>query len=1084
MPKPTAHESNLDSTQRRAVESDARTILVSGGPGTGKTHLITERAAYLVRSRDVPLASILLLTFSATAGMRVRRDIEKLIRRSYTELHIHTYHSLARMILDEYASTRGASSPKLITPFREYLVVKEILRTDQAILKSKLKDVSSTDGLAREIADFFGMLRQNLIPADIFSELAKNLSPQLRDLALLYSAYDKFLIEKNWIGVRDAVARAVEILSSNTKLLAHYHNKFEHILVDEFQEIDYAQFRLLKLLAGKTTSLFVVGDEEQRIYRFRGSVVGQFSHIAKEGVGGKRFTLKENHRLSSTLLRASENLIVHNRRNEEETEPVVLDHQLGLRKYKDAIEQAYGIAREIKCRVLDSQSSAKPFRYSDFAIICRSTVRSAFPLEEAFSYYDVPYVLHSSTSFYRHPMVRCIADIARRLCDSDDDAGLLRILSAPAFGLDPFKLRKIANRQAPVYAEGLYKTLRKAITQNGDAANAENLDEHTAARLKEFFDYIEENREQAHKTDCPSALIHSVMNELFFKEIVENEDVDAGIRDARNLRSLYEVITDIEEVLMKTRGKCTLADITEYMEYAFVHFSSQKENDPADDSGDSVEIMTVHQAKGMEFPFVFLIDMTDECFPQLGRSISLLDGRSLNQLATAIRKHSKDKELSSISFQPRMDVREQLEEERQLAYVAISRASREATICYIEESQLFDPVQPSPFIDEILGASLESFIQESDEADDLSDVHSLLASSLNKQEIESALRTCVSRLGPKSEDEAAELFSFFKSQGLDARFICEETPFEGEPPRCPDLSGHRYSASQLATYLTCPRQFFYEKLLRIAPERPEDFGLGQLIHMVLERFHADVKDFGGEQSSLEAALIETFMIIWQGDPASGREEHHREAFCLQYPAVLQRETIRRRAEEILRRYIRTEVTQSRDKEIITCEKNIDFRVGDFPFVARIDRIDGGDEGHHIVDYKTSASGPMGSKTIKKKFLNVDNKPDYAPQDFQLPLYLLAARSAGLDPARLVYYWLAQKDSTGLFKKSALGVGGDEPDSLTSHDMEVAEESIIGIVELICGGSYAAEPKSPFECARCSFDFICDVVDEDAAHNES
>ncbi len=1081
MPKSTEHESNLNSTQRQAVVSDARTIIVSGGPGTGKTRLITERVAYLEKSKDVPLASMLLLTFSATAGDRIRRDIEEQIRRSYTELHIHTYHSLARMILEEQASRSGTSSPKLIAPFREYLIVKEILRTEQAGLRSRLKDVSSTDGLAREIADFFGILRQNLISADDFFSLAKNRSMQLRDLALLFCAYDRFLSEKNWIGVRDAVARAADILGSDTNLLAHYHDKFGHILVDEFQEIDYAQLHLLKVLAGETTSLFVVGDEEQRIYRFRGSVTGQFSHIAAEHDGSETFTLTENHRLSPTLLQASENLIMHNRLNEK-AKPVVLDQWLGLRKYRDAIEQAYGIAREIKCRVLDSQSSARPLRYSDFAIICRSTVRSAFPLEEAFSYYGVPYLLHSSPSFYRHPMVQCIADIIRLLRDSADDAGLLRILSAPAFGLDAIKLRKIAGGQAPVFAESLSATLCRAITQDGDTVNTEDIDENTSARLRQFFGYIGRKRERAYETDCASALIHSIMNDLFFKDIIEDKDVDSGIRDARHLRSLYEMITDIEEVLTKMRGKCTLDDIADCMEYAFVHFSSQRENDPAEDSGDCVGIMTVHQAKGMEFPFVYLVDMTDEYFPQLGRGLSLLDGRSLRQLAAAIRKHQGERGLPSISFWPIMEVREQLQEERHLAYVAISRANREATVCYIEESELFGPVQPSPFIDEILGASVESLIPESDEADTLSDARSQLASSLNKQEIESALRACVNGLKPKPEDKA-EFFGFFESLGLDARFICEEAPFQGEPPHPLDLSGHRYSASQLATYLRCPRQFYYEKLLRIAPERPEDFGLGQLIHLVLEKFHTEVRGFSGEHGSLEAALIGSFRTIWQGG-ATGDGERARKPFYLQYPTVLQRETIRRRAEDILRRYIHTEITQSRDREIVSCERSIDFRVGDFPFMARIDRIDRSDEGHHIIDYKTSASGLMSAKTIKKQFLNIDGKPDYAPQDFQLPLYLLAARSDGLDPVGLTYYWLTQQDSKGLFKKSALAVGDDVTDALSAREMEETTQSIIGVISLICGGNFAAEPKQRYTCTRCPFDDICDVVNGDSTLDES
>ena len=161
---------------------------------------------------------------------------------------------------------------------------------------------------------------------------------------------------------------------------------------------------------------------------------------------------------------------------------------------------------------------------------------------------------------------------------------------------------------------------------------------------------------------------------------------------------------------------------------------------------------------------------------------------------------------------------------------------------------------------------------------------------------------------------------------------------------------------------------------------------GELIHMVLEKFHAEVKRFDSDHAFLENALLRIFRSRWQGNPADG-EEQRTEAFSHQYPTALQRETIRRRTEDILRRYIRTEMNQSHDNEIIECEKNIEFLLGGYPFVARIDRVDAVAEGHHIVDYKTSSSGPMGAKAIKRKFLNIDDKPDYAPRDFQLPLYL-------------------------------------------------------------------------------------------------
>jgi len=419
-----------------------------------------------------------------------------------------------------------------------------------------------------------------------------------------------------------------------------------------------------------------------------------------------------------------------------------------------------------------------------------------------------------------------------------------------------------------------------------------------------------------------------------------------------------------------------------------------------------------------------------------------------------------------------MTLPEQLKEERRLAYVAATRAVRGLTICYTDESQVSELVLPSPFIEEMLGRDVKAAAGEN-ERHSLADTTMTLAAALNKQDIESVLRTRMRSLR-LVEKTSAELFAFLESIGLDAYFICEEFPFEREPSRSPDLTGHTYSASQLNTYLACPRRFFFEKILRIAPERPEDFGLGQLIHLVLEKFHNRVKTFGGDEATLEAGMREAFLTIWKGGSTGGSG---RDAFCHTYPTVLQRATIERRATDILKRYLKTEIKQASDKEIVACEKRIDFVVRDCPFTARIDRLDAAADGHHVIDYKTAATGPKGAITIKKKFLNVDGKPDYRLEDFQMPLYLLACRRAGYNPAELVYYWLAQQDAQGMFKQSSLRVGEGEPDLLSSKDMEAVEQSIVDIVGRIASGNFDPSPKSSFDCRRCSFDFICTAAEE-------
>jgi DNA helicase-2/ATP-dependent DNA helicase PcrA len=1043
----------LDRRQRQAVESNADLVIVSGGPGTGKTFVLTRRFQRLVTVGRVPLSSILLLTFSSAAAARLRRVIEALVGTSYDEAPIHTFHSFAANVLNEHYSISASSAqPVYLSPFKEYLVIKELLGQHDIRYESELGTVAHKDGLAREVSDFIGLLKQNRIGDIDLEKAAKKLTPRLRDLARLYSSYEKLLKQNNWVGLRDAVAHLVDLFESDPESLRRWREKFVHILVDEFQETDPAQFRLLTLLASGPASLFVAGDENQRIFRFRGSMTGQFSEISKTKKKADVFELEENHRLPSMVQAASSNLIGFNH-GAGETAPVTCGTDVVITQYEDSIEQAYGIARQI-LRIV-SGADAPSARYSDFAVLCRSASRSAFALEEAFRYYRIPYVSFSSASFYKHPMVRSTADFLKLLVNPDDDRLLLRVLGIPAFGIDSIGLRRLVNQLEAEHVHGLYRVLKDALL----TGTTLKIGEDVRQALTEFIRYFEEVREAAAKTKCPSGILQSVMRRLFYGDIVTSKDRPAGVRDARNLRLLYDVVTEIEEVFGGLRGRYALTEIAEYMEHAFAHFASERENDPADECGDGVRLMTIHQAKGLEFPFVFLVDFTDEHFPSLGRSSGLLDGASLGRLSSAFSS-------AAASLPLLLTPEQQLKEERHLAYVAVTRPSRRLAVSFTKESSFSEQAEPSPFLDEMVG---ELSPPASETAAWPMKAEDLIRSSFVAHEIESNLRACVR---PLDRRVRMNLFDFLVSLGLDADFICSENPFEPEPKTPLNLAGHVYSASQLSSYLSCPRKFFFENLLRIVPERPEDFGLGQLIHRVLEDFHREVKTLRHDDKTLEAKLLSIFMRIWRGDAQAGEKPFFR-----QFPTALPRAAIERRAQEILTRYLRTELAQASGREVLACEQLVSFSVGEYPFRAKIDRIDSSPNGAVVIDYKTSGQGVQGAASIKKKFLNLDGKPDYAPQDFQLPLYLLAARNLGHTVAQLTYYWLAQEDSREMFKKGLLEVGGGVAE-LSDEEMNTVEETIKAVVSQIESGVFSPNPKTAYHCTTCSFDLVCDSCERD------
>ncbi len=939
-------------------------------------------------------------------------------------------------------------------------------------MRSDLRSVASKDGLAREMSDFFVHLKGNLVGPDEFDEITKKLNPRLRDLAGMYSAYSDYLLERNWVGPGDSIARAVAALRNDPRLSEGLRSGFKHILVDEFQEVDPAQFSLLQALAREETSLFLVGDEDQRIYSFRGSMANQFSKIAESRRGVERISLKKNYRLPPGIESVANSLMLLNRdgpETESNDRPCDGGAQIKTRRYSDAIEQAYDVARDIKRRVIDNDGDDEGLKYSDFLVVCRSTSQSARPVEEAFAFYDVPYVLYNSTSFYKHPMVRCIAALIRLLIDPGDEVLLQRVLGIPDLGVDPIELSRFKKslRRAP--GDNLFESLKRA------ARSGEGIAEPTAAALRKFFDYFEKTRKRALETDCPSGLVHSIMEDLFFGKILRNTDISAAMRDAGSLRLLCEVVGDIEGVFGQMRDGCSLANVAEHMEHAFAHFSSQQENDSADEPAGGVAIMTVHQAKGMEFPFVYLIDMTEEYFPRFVRNTTLLDEASAAGLTGALGEYEKTGGIQNLASRIMPSAGERLKEERRLAYVALTRARNDLFVCFPEESNLSEPVQASPFIGELPGANLvEELPRSADSRNESYDARSRLAMALNRDEIEGVLRECAGDIRSDAK-ENAKLAEAIESLGLDSSFICSEYPFEPEPERAIDLSNHVYSASQLSAYLTCPRRFYYEKLMRLSPERPEDFGLGQIVHKAIERFHRRVHSFSGTVEALAEEMGRVFQKIWNGDGDGNRQD----ALASIFPTALQRATMELRAREILDRYVRTEIEQCADREILECEKHISFDIGGFKFVARIDRIDSSAEGHHIIDHKTSSGGSMKPRTIKKKFINVDDTADYVPQDFQLPIYLLAAGSQGLDPVELAYYWLARPDAKGLFKKGSVRVNEEGVDSLTSEEIRSAEQSIVAVVKDIAAGKFEPRPISRHECSRCVFGEICNKDEGDA-----
>jgi DNA helicase-2/ATP-dependent DNA helicase PcrA len=277
---------HLDELQTRAVTSPAKTVVVRGGPGTGKTAVVERRFVHLLEE-NVPASSILVIVFSSAAAEAFRRKIGR--QPGQEQGFCHTFHSFASTVAnspDWDWEEHGPPTP--ISPFKEYLLVKEILHLKRLEIRSSFRKVCEMDGFARQLSDFFKLLKQNLIFPQEFYDITEGLSSELSDLAHLYHGYQKLLNERNFAGFPDMVARAVELLRERPHVCCEASAKFRHVLIDEFEEIDPAQFELLKLIVVRESSLFAAGDEQQRIFGFRGSGSGRFALLKRAITGCRR----------------------------------------------------------------------------------------------------------------------------------------------------------------------------------------------------------------------------------------------------------------------------------------------------------------------------------------------------------------------------------------------------------------------------------------------------------------------------------------------------------------------------------------------------------------------------------------------------------------------------------------------------------------------------------------------------------------------------------------------------------------------------------------------------------------------------
>ena len=644
---------SLNPQQLEAVNYDAGPCLIVAGAGTGKTKTLTTKIAKLIADGYHP-ARILAVTFTNKAAQEMRERVDSLVPGAGKKVWIHTFHSFGVRILRQNAQALGLSRDFAIYDDSDQKKVVSLI-LEQMGIKDPKKEIS-------QIVSLISRAKDDMVSPETMmqSATASGLDFKIR-AAEVYRRYEQKLKEAGALDFGDLLVKTVVLLCDHEDIRSYYQEFFEYILVDEYQDTNHTQYLITKMLAAKRRKLCVVGDPDQSIYSWRGANIRNILEFEKDFQDVKTITLEQNYRSTKVILEASNRLITKNKKRKEKN--LFTDKSQGdpieVRELLTEGDEARWVSQNIKALV-DEGASLK-----EVAVFYRTNAQSR-SFEDSFRRYQIPYRLVGTVRFYDRKEIKDIMCYARILINPADNVSLLRIINTPARGLG-----KVAQDRFMAYAEenhlSLYDALKNAAYVPGVSAMALK----AALRLVQLF---ENWRGDMLLTD-PADIFHKILVESGYMDAVKAEmekDPEAESR-LQNLDALINAVKEYEERCHKGEKEPSVSDFLQEISLL------SGEDDSNAGEGGAVTLMTVHLAKGLEFNNVFVTGLEENLFP--------------------IGKDNED----------------ELEEERRLCYVAMTRAREKLFLTYAQSRRKFGQRQdnlPSRFLFES-GLLDESEVRES-----------------------------------------------------------------------------------------------------------------------------------------------------------------------------------------------------------------------------------------------------------------------------------------------------------------------------------------------------------------------------------
>ena len=631
----------LNKPQKEAVFHTEGPLLILAGAGSGKTRVLTHRIAYLIEEQGVNPWNILAITFTNKAAGEMRQRVDSLVGFGSENIWVSTFHSACVRILRRYIDRLGYDNRFTIYDTDDQkTLMKEVCRK---------VDLDTKRFKERMLLSVISSAKNEMIMPEEFELNAGGDFAQLQ-IAKAYREYEAQLRSNNALDFDDLLVRTVQLLDTQPDVRESYQERFRYIMVDEYQDTNTVQFKLVSLLAGKYRNLCVVGDDDQSIYKFRGANIRNILDFEKEFPDARVIKLEQNYRSTENILNAANGVIRNNKGRKDKT--LWTDNGEGekitLRQFDTAYDEAEFIAEDIRKSISEGAS------YNDSAILYRTNAQSRL-FEEKFVAMNIPYKIVGGINFYARREIKDIRAYLKTIDNGKDDLSVRRIINVPKRGIGLTTINRI-QESASERGIGFYEALLAPELIAGVGRSASKLDSFAA-----LIEYFKGQAERESLTD--------LLNEVIVKTgYIENLDADNPEDAEARIQNIDELVSKAaayEEDCADRDEAATLSGFLE--EVALV-----ADIDSLDEDQDYVVLMTLHSAKGLEFPRVYLAGLEDGLFP----SYMTITG----------------------------DDPEELEEERRLCYVGITRAEQKLTLTCARKRMVRGDVQynkMSRFIREI-----------------------------------------------------------------------------------------------------------------------------------------------------------------------------------------------------------------------------------------------------------------------------------------------------------------------------------------------------------------------------------------------